>query len=158
MSSWVEPFCLFDLILYLPVNNFSVMLGRVFLGWTSTKQGLMCFVQVHNAVTLVRLDPTALRSRVKCSTTEPLRSLWVEQVLSIVQGSASSEPQTSTLSHCAPQRAKLFACWVLFCRPLLSKLTFFKISLRNRTLSENQTIWIQIWVQTVTKGNEIVNP
>ena len=25
-------FCLFDLILYVPVNNFSVMLGRVFLG------------------------------------------------------------------------------------------------------------------------------
>ena len=32
-------FCLFDLILYVPVNNFSVMLGQVFLGWTSTKQG-----------------------------------------------------------------------------------------------------------------------
>ena len=31
--------CLFDLILYVPVINFSVMLGRVFLGWTSTKQG-----------------------------------------------------------------------------------------------------------------------
>ena len=29
---------LFGLILYIPVNNFSVMLGRVFLGWTSTKQ------------------------------------------------------------------------------------------------------------------------
>ena len=27
----------FDLILYLPVNNFSVMSGQVFLGWTSTK-------------------------------------------------------------------------------------------------------------------------
>ena len=26
-------------ILYIPVNNFSVMLGRVFLGWTNTKQG-----------------------------------------------------------------------------------------------------------------------
>ena len=29
----------------------------------------------HNAVTQVRLEPTALRSRVKHSTTEPLRSL-----------------------------------------------------------------------------------
>ena len=28
-----------DLILYIPVINFSVMLGQVFLGWTSTKQG-----------------------------------------------------------------------------------------------------------------------
>ena len=26
-------FCLFDLILYVPVNNFSVMLGWVFLGF-----------------------------------------------------------------------------------------------------------------------------
>ena len=32
---------LFDLILYVPVNNLSVTSGRVFLGWTSTKQGLM---------------------------------------------------------------------------------------------------------------------
>ena len=35
-------FCLFDLILYIPVNNFSVMLGEVlggvFSGLTSTKQ------------------------------------------------------------------------------------------------------------------------
>ena len=29
----------------------------------------------HNAVTLVRLEPAALRSRVKHSTTEPVRSL-----------------------------------------------------------------------------------
>ena len=31
--------------------------------------------QGHKAVTLVRLEPAALRSRVKHSTTEPLRSL-----------------------------------------------------------------------------------
>ena len=30
--------CLFDLVLYVPVNNFSVMSGRVFLGLASTKQ------------------------------------------------------------------------------------------------------------------------
>ena len=30
-------FCLFDLILYVPVNSFSIMSGWVFLGWTSTK-------------------------------------------------------------------------------------------------------------------------
>ena len=65
----------FYLILYAPVNNISVMLGRVFLGWTNTKQGLMCLAQGHNAVTPVRLEPTALRSRVKHSTSEPLRSL-----------------------------------------------------------------------------------
>ena len=41
---------LFDLILYVPVNNLSVMSGWAFLGWTSTKQGLMCLAQGHNAV------------------------------------------------------------------------------------------------------------
>ena len=34
--------CLFVLILYIPINNFSVMLGLVFLGWTSTKQRTKC--------------------------------------------------------------------------------------------------------------------
>ena len=42
---------LFDLILYVPVNNLSVTSGRVFLGWTSTKLGWMCLAQGHNAVT-----------------------------------------------------------------------------------------------------------
>ena len=35
----------------------------------------MCLAQGHNAVTPVRLEPAAPRSRVKLSTTEPLRSL-----------------------------------------------------------------------------------
>ena len=34
----------------------------------------MCLAQGHNAVMLVRLEPAALQSRVKHSTTEPLRS------------------------------------------------------------------------------------
>ena len=34
--------CLLDLILYIPVKFFSVMSGPVYLGWTSTKQGLNC--------------------------------------------------------------------------------------------------------------------
>ena len=62
---------LFD---YVPVNYLSVMSGRVFLGWTSTKQGLMCLAQGHNPVMLVRLEPGALHSPVKHSTTEPPRS------------------------------------------------------------------------------------
>ena len=67
---WVHTtFCLFDLILYIPVNNLSVMLGWVFLGWSSSKQGLMCLAQGHNALMLVRLEPAALRSPVKHSTT-----------------------------------------------------------------------------------------
>ena len=30
---------LFDFVLYVPVNIFSVIAGWVFLGWNSTKQG-----------------------------------------------------------------------------------------------------------------------
>ena len=55
-------------------NNNSVTLDRVFLGLTSTKLGLMCLAQGHNTVTPVRLEPVALQTRVKHSTTEPLRS------------------------------------------------------------------------------------
>ena len=36
----------------------------------------MCLAQGHNSVTQVRLEPVALRSRVKHSTTEPQRSLY----------------------------------------------------------------------------------
>ena len=36
----------------------------------------MCLAQGHNAVTPVRLKPAALRSRVRHSTTEPVRSLY----------------------------------------------------------------------------------
>ena len=69
---------LFDLILYVLVNNLSVMSGWVFLGCTSTKQGLICLVKGHNPVTPVRLEPVALRSQGKHSTTEPLRSFKLE--------------------------------------------------------------------------------
>ena len=57
----------------VPVNNFSVMSGLVFLGRTSTKQGLMCLAQGRNAAMPVRLEI----SRDKHSTTEPLYSLRV---------------------------------------------------------------------------------
>ena len=66
---------LFDLVLYVSVNNLSVTSRQVFLGSTSTKLGLMCLAQGHNAVMRLRLEPLALWSRVKHSTTEPLRSL-----------------------------------------------------------------------------------
>ena len=39
----------------------------------------MCLAQGHNTVTPVRLEPAAPRSRVKHSTTEPLRSLDGEE-------------------------------------------------------------------------------
>ena len=68
-------FSLLDLMLYIPVNNFSVILGRLFLGLTSTKQGLKCLAQGHNEVTLMRLELTTLGSQVKHSTTETLHLL-----------------------------------------------------------------------------------
>ena len=62
-------------ILYMKMwVHFSAMSGRVFLGWTCTMQGLVCLAQGHNAVTSVRLEPATPQSRVKHSTTEPLRS------------------------------------------------------------------------------------
>ena len=65
---------LFDLILYVPVNNFSVMAWQVFMAWTSTKQESMCLVQGHKAVKLVRFQPPSSWSGDKHSTTELLRS------------------------------------------------------------------------------------
>ena len=52
----------FGLILYVPVDIFSVMSGRVFLGLTSTKQRIKCFAQGHNTV------PPVTQSRVKHSS------------------------------------------------------------------------------------------
>ena len=62
------------LILYIPVNSFSAMSGRVFLGWTSSKQVWMCLAQGHNTVTPVRFKSVTPQSGVKHSTTEPLCS------------------------------------------------------------------------------------
>ena len=43
-----------------PIDNLSVIKECVFLGWTSTKLGLMCLPQEHNSVTPVRLEPRPL--------------------------------------------------------------------------------------------------
>ena len=75
--------CLFDLILYVQVNNFSVMLEWVFLGWASAKQGLICLAQGHNVVTPMRPEPATPRSQVKPSTTEPLGSLKIQCTFSV---------------------------------------------------------------------------
>ena len=63
-------------VYFRPINNLSVMWGRVVLGWTSTKLGVMCLAQGHNAVTLVKLEPVTPPSWVKLSTTEPLLSRY----------------------------------------------------------------------------------
>ena len=71
----LECFVWFD---SLRPSQHSVTSGRVFRGWTSTKLGLVCLAQGHNAVTPMRLEPPALRSLVKQSTTEPLSSHSLE--------------------------------------------------------------------------------
>ena len=44
----------FGLILYVPVNNLSVKSGRVFLGGTGTKQGLMYLASNgHNLILII---------------------------------------------------------------------------------------------------------
>ena len=53
------------------VGTFLVMLGQVFLGWTSTYQRVKCLAQGYNAVPLIRLEPVTPPSRFKHSTTEP---------------------------------------------------------------------------------------
>ena len=49
------------------------MSGRVFLGWTSTKQGLICLAQGHNTVTGwgSNLRPLGLKSNALGSLTRP---------------------------------------------------------------------------------------
>ena len=43
-------------ILYLSLNSFSVMLGRVSVGLSGTKQRIKCLAQRHNAAPLVKLE------------------------------------------------------------------------------------------------------
>ena len=64
--------CLLDLILYVPVNTFSVMSGWFFMGWSSSKQVLMCLGQTHNAVTQMGVYQGAPWYQVKHCTTKPL--------------------------------------------------------------------------------------
>ena len=79
-------FCLFDLILYVPSIIFQ--LNRDRSSWVEPVLSYICvLLKDHNAVMSVRLEPTASWSRVKHSTTEPLRSLHI----------AGFEPQLSVM-------------------------------------------------------------
>ena len=66
---------LFDLILYVPSTIFQ--LNRDGSSWVEPvlSYDKCVLLKDHNAVTPVRLEPAASQSRVKHSTTEPLRSL-----------------------------------------------------------------------------------
>ena len=67
--------CMFDLILYVPSTIFQ--LNRDGSSWVESvlSEDKCALLKDHNTVTPVRLEPAALWSRVKHTTTEPLRSL-----------------------------------------------------------------------------------
>ena len=67
-------FVLFDLILYVPSTIYQ--LNRDGSSWVEAvlSKDKCVLLKDHDAVTPVRLEPAAPRSRVKHSTAEPLRS------------------------------------------------------------------------------------
>ena len=75
--------CLLDLILYVPVNTFSVMSGWFFMCWISSKQVLMCLGQTHNALTQMGVYQGAPWYQVKHCMTKPLCTLH-EMLLAVL--------------------------------------------------------------------------
>ena len=67
-------FVLFDLILYVPSTIFQLNRDRSFWVEPVLSEDKWVLLKDHNTVTPMRLEPAAPRSRVKHSTTEPLRS------------------------------------------------------------------------------------
>ena len=65
VSPQIYNFCLIHYFTSLSTFFQSWWQWQVCLCWTSAKQGLMCLAQGHNAVPLVRLKLTTLRSQVK---------------------------------------------------------------------------------------------
>ena len=117
----------------------------------------------HNAVTPVRLELAALRSRVKHSTTEPLRSLL--SVLKAMNNTSSKNPQIQKLlekCHELLAYKEIALCWIpshigiqgnemvdkqaktsLSLEPTSFKIPFsnFKPSINKYILEEWQTSW-----------------
>ena len=71
-------FLLLDSILNVPVNTVLAMAGWVFLGLTSTMQGLICLAQGHNTVTLVKLELATTWTGVKRLSTEIPFLYWIK--------------------------------------------------------------------------------
>ena len=78
--------CLFDLILYVPLTIFQ--LNRDGSYWDEPVLSLnkCVLLKDHNAVTPVRLEPAATRSRVKHATTKPLPSLQNAENVTHIKG------------------------------------------------------------------------
>ena len=66
-----------------PINNLSIIKGRVFLGWTSTKLGLMCLLKDTTQWRRWGSKPAAPRSPVKHPIIKPLRSLGFTVVTNV---------------------------------------------------------------------------
>ena len=104
------------LILYVPVKSFSVMLGWVFLGWTSTKQMVKHLAQGYNAVPPVRLEPTIPWSRAL-----PLRSSWacfkliLESINRVHLNLCSTNEYKSKSTHTA-NSSKRFWMMYFYCK------------------------------------------
>ena len=96
--------CLFVLIIYVQVNNFSVMSGWVFLGWTSTKQRNKCFALGHIPMPPVSSNPQPLDLKVKHSTTKLLHSYYI---WASMQQNLSSVFLTKPDSNQSPQLQRL---------------------------------------------------
>ena len=96
----IHLFCLFDLILYVPVNNLSVTSEQVFLSWTSTKlwlgynslitQSIPMDPKQHykgNALYILVFEPVhEISNNVVCATSKPqislhIRAVWSEPLL-----------------------------------------------------------------------------
>ena len=74
LYTWKLGQFLFDLILFVPVNNFSVIstIFQLCRRWTSSKQGLW-----HNTVLSLNLEPATPRSRVGIQKNGLIKHLWL---------------------------------------------------------------------------------
>ena len=154
-------FCV--MILYDPVNNFSVMSGWVFMGWTSTKQWIKCLVSASSltwtsnppipSLTLYWLSHCAqwMLPWHHCWNVTlwcyPLTSLlkWYPVILPS-DINAEMLPCDVTLWH---------HCWndTLWCYPLTSLLKWYPVILPSDITTEmipcDVTLWHHCWNDTL---------
>ena len=134
LISWL---ILFVLMLYIPVNNFSVMPGQypVFMGWTSTKQLIKCLAQGHNTVT-------------------PANNLSIPS-LTLYQLSHSAQHYNEETLNCTLWHiySKLtIACQVFFMRFLWSA-DFFKINFFKKFFKEYFFVFVWLYVPVNNYGH-----
>ena len=136
--SWSDAWiCLIRLLIG---HNHSVKKGRVFLGWTSTKQGLMNLAQGHKAVMLTR--PLSLESStVPLSHWAPYQMHWLVFTLPWHKAWSFLMFWLIFFNNCF-LAGRLILCMLVNCRHLLtfSKLGFFppKLGILSDSLDPDQ--------------------